>query len=67
MFALASWGEGGAAPFIVYDVILRARPQTCGARRISCRPHLQGRRGAIKMKSAVNYRIILTNCFVRTF
>ena len=27
MFALASGGEGGAAPFIVYDVILRACPQ----------------------------------------
>ena len=24
MFALASGGEGGAAPFIVYDVILRS-------------------------------------------
>ncbi len=38
MFALASRGEGGAAPFISSDVIRRARPQTCGARRISCRP-----------------------------
>ena len=26
MLALASRGEGGAAPFIAYDVILRARP-----------------------------------------
>ena len=29
MFALASRGvKGAAAPFILYDVILRARPQT---------------------------------------
>ena len=27
MFALASGGEGGATPFIVYYVILRTRPQ----------------------------------------
>jgi len=28
MFALASRGEGGAAPFKKYDVILRRCPQT---------------------------------------
>ena len=36
MFALVKQGvKGAAAPFTAYDVILRARPQTCGAQRMT--------------------------------
>ena len=68
MFAHASRGEGGAAPFISSDVILRARPQTAWRPKDLVLTELfLGQRGAITMKSAVNFRIILTKCFVRTF
>ena len=47
MLALASRGEGGAAPFIAYDVILRARPQTAWRPKNLVTPELfLGRRGA---------------------
>ena len=52
-------GVQGRSPCKKNDVILRARPQTCGARRISCRAHLQARRGACTEKFDVNNRIII--------
>ena len=43
------------------------RPQAYATKDLVLTELFLGQRGAITMKSAVNYRIILTKCFVRTF
>ena len=69
MFALASRGvKGAAAPFILYDVILRARPQTAWRPKDLVLTELfLGQRGAITRGAAVNYHKTTIKYFVRTF
>ena len=43
------------------------RPQAYATKDLVLTELFLGQRGAITMKSAVNFRIILTKCFVRTF
>ena len=45
-------GVQGRSPCKRNDVILRARPQTCGARRISCRPSCSSG-GAVPLRSGL--------------
>ena len=58
MFALAKRGAG-AKPLQKERCHPEARPQTAWRRRISRRPHLQGRRGACTECFDVNDRIII--------
>ena len=68
VFAISNRGAGGEAPCKKK----RCHPEGTSA-DVWCPKDLVltelflGQRGAITMKSAVNYRIILTKCFVRTF
>ncbi len=57
MFALASGGEGGAAPFKKKRCHPEGVPAGIYARRISCRPPIyKGRRGASTVEFDVNNR-----------
>ena len=68
MFALAKRGGRGGSPCKKK----RCHPEAASADSLPPKDLVLtelflGQRGAITMKSAVNYRIILTKCFVRTF
>ena len=58
VFALAKRGAG-AKPLQEKHCHPEARPQTAWRRRISCRPNLQGRRGACTERFAVHNRKII--------
>ncbi len=55
MFALAKWGAG-AKPQQKRRCHPEVRPQAAWRRRISCRAHLQARRGTGTMEFDVNNR-----------
>ena len=67
MFALASGGCRGEAPARKKRCHPEERPQAYATKDLVLTELFLGQRGAITMKSAVNFRIILTKCFVRTF
>ena len=58
MFELA-WRGAGAKPLQKKRCHPEVRPQAAWHRRISCRAHLQARRGACTEKFDVNNRIII--------
>ena len=55
MFAFTKWGAG-AKPLQKKRCHSEARPQTAWRRRISCRAHLQARRGAVTKRFDMNNR-----------
>ena len=67
VFAISNRGAGGEAPCKKKRCHPEERPQAYATKDLVLTELFLGQRGAITMKSAVNFRIILTKCFVRTF